>query len=409
MNQHTLTYYAETLLKKGLNLQKEQTLVISAPVESYEFVRLVASTAYTLGANDVVINWRDDVLTREKYLHAPLSVFSDFPNWKKEFFTEYSQKNTAFLSLIAADPYLLKGVDPEKIFTNQKVSNQALKPYYEVIMSSQRTWLVAAVASPTWAKLLFPEMEPQAAYEKLWDMITTISRADASDYAEKWEHHTKQLAAHREKMTQWQFKELHFTASNGTDLHVGLPKHHIWQGGSEKSGNGIVFNANIPTEEIYTAPHKTKVNGIVYSSKPLIYNGNLIDGMRFVFKEGKVVEASAEVGEDILNAMLALDENGKFLGEVALVPYNSPISQSGILFYETLFDENAACHLALGKAYPTCIEQGSEMDEEALQNAGINDALIHVDFMIGTSDLSITGICEDGTQIPVFVQGNFAF
>lgn len=409
MNTTLWTYYAGALLKKGLHLQKGQTLVINSPVESYAFTRVLMKLAYTMGAEEVVINWRDDELTREKYLHSPLSIFETFPQWRKAFYTEYSEKNTAFLSLISADPYLLKGVEQKKIVTNQKISNEALKSYYEIIMASKRTWLVAAVATPTWASLLYPQMEKEQAYETLWNTIISMSRADTPDYEERWDKHIQTLAAHRNQMTDYHFTELHMTASNGTDLHIGLPADHIWQGGAEKSGNGIVFNANIPTEEIYTAPHKYKVNGIVYSSKPLIYNGRIIDGMRLVFTDGKVTEATATEGQEVLESLLSIDENGAYLGEVALVPYHSPISESSILFYETLFDENAACHLAFGKAYPTCLQGGTEKTTEELTALGLNDALIHVDFMVGTKDMTITGIQKNGTSIPVFINGDFAF
>ena len=276
------------------------------------------------------------------------------------------------------------------------------------MMASKTTWLVAAVPSKVWASILYPQLEDDAAYNALWNQILQSSRADGADPLADWDAHLANLAARRQWMTEQHFAALHYTNSLGTDLTIRLPENHIWQGGAETSASGISFNANIPTEEIYTAPRADGVDGVVYSTKPLVYNGNVIDTFHLVFKDGKVVEAHAETGDDVLQKLVAIDEGAGRLGEVALIPYHSPISLSNILFYETLFDENASCHLALGASYPTCLAGGAEMTKEETEQAGLNDSMIHVDFMVGSPDLSITGIKADGSKVPIFLNGDWA-
>lgn len=302
----------------------------------------------------------------------------------------------------------MSGIDTKKIFAQQKAHNQALKEYIDGMMASKTTWLVAAVPSAVWAKLLYPDLDAHKAYDALWNQILQSSRSDGKDPLADWDAHLANLEARRTWMTNQHFTSLHYTNSLGTDLTVGLPDNHIWQGGMEETASGILFNANVPTEEIYSAPQADAVNGTVYSTRPLVYNGNTIDRFHLTFKDGKVVDAAAEIGEDVLKKLVAVDEGAGRLGEVALIPYASPISLSGILFYETLFDENASCHLALGASYPTCLKGGTELDKEGLSKAGLNDSMIHVDFMVGSKDLTITGLKKDGTVVPVFTNGNWA-
>lgn len=403
-----LAVYANILLTKGLNLQKGQILVINAPVESSAFVTILTKEAYTCGASQVVCNWRCDDTTRLRYEYESQEQFETFPDWRREFSLSYYRQNAAFLSLISANPYLMSGIDTKKIFAWQKAQNEALKEYIDGMMASKTTWLVAAVPSKVWASILYPGLEDDAACDALWNQILQSSRADGADPLADWDAHLANLAARRQWMTEQHFTALHYTNSLDTDLTIRLPENHIWQGGAETSASGISFNANIPTEEIYTAPRADGVDGVVYSTKPLVYNGNVIDTFHLVFKDGKVVEAHAETGDDVLQKLVAIDEGASRLGEVALIPYHSPISLSNILFYETLFDENASCHLALGASYPTCLAGGAEMTKEETEQAGLNDSMIHVDFMVGSPDLSITGIKADGSKVPVFLNGDWA-
>ncbi len=369
---------------------------------------MLAAEAYACGAGQVVLNWRSDAVTRLRYEHEALSTFSDFPDWSRDFSLYYYRKGAAFLSLISANPYLMNGIDTDKLFAWQKARSAALEEYIDGMMASKTTWLVAAVPSAVWAAILYPERTKEDAYEALWKQILSSSRADGADPLADWDAHLAHLAQRRQWLTDQHFASLHYATAQGTDLTISLPEGHSWQGGMEETASHILFNANIPTEEVYSAPKADGVNGVVYSTKPLVYNGNIIDQFHLVFTDGKVAEAHAKTGEDILKKLLAIDKGACRLGEVALIPYHSPISLSNMLFYETLFDENASCHLALGAAYPTCLSGGAGMTKEEIRQAGLNESMIHVDFMVGSPDLSITGIKADGTKVPVFRNGDWA-
>lgn len=403
-----LPLYARVLLEKGINLQKDQILVINTPVEAHSFASLLAEEAYKAGAAQVVFNWYCNETTRLRYQYETQDKFETVPQWRSEFNLYYYRKGAAFLSLISADPYTMEGIDRKKIFAWQKAFHQAVKEYSDGMMASRINWLVAAVPGTVWAKLLYPELPEQEGMDKLWLQILDVSRCLGDDPLADWDKHLAELKQRREWLTAQQFTALEYTSPKGTKLTVGLPEHHIWQGGAESTTRGFLFNANIPTEEVYSAPQADRVDGVVWSTKPLVYNGNLIENFRFTFQDGKVVDVQAEKGEDILKDLIQMDEGACRLGEVALVPYHSPISLTNRIFYETLFDENAACHLALGDSYPTCLENGPELTEAELKKAGLNDSMIHVDFMVGSPDLTITGIKKDGTKVPVFVDGDWA-
>lgn len=403
-----LTNYAKVLLAKGLNLQKGQTLVMNVPVEAYDFVTLLTKEAYALGAAQVIANWRSDAMTRLRYENEAQEYFETLPDWRREFSLHYYHKKAAFLSLISANPKLMSGIDTEKIFAWQKAQNKALSEYIDGMMASKTSWLVAAVPSLVWAHLLYPDKNDDDAMEALWQQILQSSRADGADPLADWDAHLQNLEKRRTWLTDQHFTFLHYKNSLGTDLTLGLPRRHLWQGGMEETADHLLFNANIPTEEVYSAPQADAVNGIVYNTKPLVYNGNVIDHFHLVFQDGRVIKAEAQTGNDVLQKLLLMDKGACRLGEVALIPYHSPISLSGILFYETLFDENASCHLALGAAYPTCLVGGTDMTKDEMKKAGINDSMIHVDFMVGSSDLEITGIRADGTKVPVFKNGDWA-
>ena len=400
--------YARLLVQVGLNVQKGQTLVISSPVECAFFARLCAKAAYDVGCREVVMNWHDDAMARMKYLYAQEDTFDMVPLWRRHFFNDYALEGAAYLAISASDPENFKGVDPGRIVRAQQASGKALKEFDRLQMSSGFPWCIASIPIPSWAETVFPDVPGEQAMEQLWDAIFRCVRINGDgDGVLRWRQHLDTLHRRVEKMNALRFRSLHYTNSLGTDLTVELPPDHIWEAGDDRTPSGQTYIANIPTEELFTAPLKTGVNGVVCSSMPLVNDGTIIDGFRFVVRDGKIVEARAERGEEALRAAISVDEGASYFGEVALVPYDSPISNQKILFYNTLFDENAACHIAFGEAYP-CIAGGREMDKEALKARGLNDSITHVDFMIGTPDLSIVGTTQDGRRIPVFVDGNFA-
>lgn len=403
-----LNDYAKLVVKVGINLQEKQPLVISAPIEGVEFVRLLTKNAYEAGASDVFVNWRDDILTKLKYENAPMEVFEDFPKWKADAMIDYAEKGAGFISIHADDPSLLKDIDPKKIAAANKSSAIGMKDFRKYTMNDINSWCVVSIPTEGWATKVFPDTAVEEAVEMLWDAIFKATRMDRKNPVDAWKEHLSQIEKKVNFLNDKKFKSLHYTSSNGTDLLIQLPVGHKWTGGTGNNQKGIPFVANMPTEEVYTLPLKTGVDGIVYSTKPLNYGGNLIDDFKITFKKGKVEDFEAKVGQEILKDLLDIDENAKYLGEVALVPYSSPISKSDIIFFNTLFDENASCHLAFGKAYPTSIENGENMSEEELEKAGVNNSLTHEDFMIGSQDLSIIGETPDGEKIQIFKDGEWA-
>ena len=409
MDNKMLEKYARLIVKTGVNIQKGQILVIASPIECASFTRMVAQYAYEEGARDVVVTWKDELLSKIRFLQAPEEVFEEFPEWQKEFYLSYVKQGAAFVSIAASDPELLKDVNPARLVKVQKASNTALKEYRERLMSNKNSWCVVSIPTKSWAKKVFPDMPEEEAVKKLWDAILKTVRVDAEDPVAAWEEHKKHLKKSADFLNSNQFQYLQYKNSQGTDLKVELPEHHIWLGGSEYTPEGLEFIANMPTEEVFTLPKKTGIHGKVVSSKPLNYNGNVIDEFSLTFKDGKIVDFAAKQGYEVLKGLIETDEGSYYLGEVALVPFNSPISNSNILYFNTLFDENASCHLAIGKAYPVCIKDGENMTKEQLDALGVNDSLVHVDFMIGTKDLEIMGTTAAGKEIPVFKNGDFAF
>ena len=407
--EQKLREYAKLLIEVGLSVRKGQTLVIACPVECAYFARMCASAAYDAGAREVVMNWKDDYLSREKYLRASDDVFDTVPEWQKHFYNDYAVSDMAYLAISATDPETLKGVDPDRMTRAQRASAAAIDVFQRQQMQNGFPWCIASIPIPSWAKKVFSELSENDAMAKLWDAIFQTVRISGDGKAvERWQEHLATLNARREKLNELHFKSLHYTNSLGTDLTIELPETHLWSTGGSVSTKGQSFIANMPTEEIFTAPLKTGINGTVYAAMPLVDNGNIIDGFHFVVKDGKITEAHAEKGEEFLKAAISVDEGASYFGEVALVPYDSPISNQKILFYNTLFDENASCHIAFGEAYPECIENGAQMEREQLEEKGLNYSITHVDFMVGTADLSIVGTTHDGREMPVFVNGNFA-
>lgn len=408
-NNEILKKYARLSVKTGVNIQKNQTLVVNSPIECAPFTRMVVEEAYLAGAKEVIVHWNDEKTSKLRYVYSPLEVFESLPDWARDSVLFYAKNGAAFLSISASDPELLKDIDPSKISTYQKSRSMALKEFNSRLMSNKNSWSIVSIPTAAWSKKVFPNVSVEDAIEKLWEEIFKIVRVDKDDPVEAWTEHKNNLKEKMDYLNSKNLKSLHFKNSLGTDLVLELVENHLWVGGAEYTEDGVEFIANMPTEEVFSMPKKTGVNGIVYSSKPLNYGGNLINNFSITFKDGKVVDFTAKTGYDTLKHLIETDEGSHYLGEVALVPYNSPISNSGIVFFNTLYDENASCHLAIGKAYSLCVKNGENLSDEELEAAGANDSLTHVDFMIGTEDLEIIGVDFHGNEHPVFQKGNWAF
>ena len=403
-----LREYARLLVEIGVNVQRGQTLVISSPVDCAPFARLCAAAAYDRGCREVVMRWSDDYLSREKYLRADSAVFDGTPLWNQHFFNDYAREGAAYLAISASDPENLKGVDPDRLIRSQQAGGRDLKEFYRLQMCGGFPWCIASIPIPSWAGRVFPDCPPEEAMERLWSAIYQTMRITGDGLAvDRWHTHIARLTERRRKLNDLRLASLRYTNSLGTDLTVRLPEGCVWEAGNDRTQSGQEFIANMPTEEIFTAPLRDGVDGVVYASMPLVHDGNIIDKFHFQVREGKIVEARAERGEEILKAAISVDEGASYFGEVALVPYDSPISNQHLLYYNTLFDENASCHIAFGEAYPN-IEGGQTMTKEELKEHGLNDSITHVDFMVGTADLSITGTTRDGREVPIFRDGNFA-
>lgn len=403
-----LQKYAELAIKVGVNIQPNQTLLIRTPIECAEFVRHAVKYAYKNGARNVFVEWSDEQCSLSRYLYAPNEVFNEFPRWVSDQYVDIAKEGGAFLSIHAANPDLLKDVDPERIANYQKASGIALKEWRSYTLTDKCKWSIVSVPTKSWAHKIFPDVSELEAIDKLWDLIFKCTRVDNEDPIDAWHKHNLNLKQKTDFLNKNNLKTLKYKSAK-TDLTINLPENHIWESGASVDPNGVNFNPNMPTEEIFTLPHKYKVNGIVHSSKPLVYGGNVIDDFSLTFENGKVIEIHATKGEETLKNLINTDEGSHYLGEVALVPYSSPISDTNIVFYNTLYDENASCHLALGSAYATCIKGGTNLAKEEYDKYGINDSLTHVDFMIGSSDLDIIGETYDGEIIQIFKNGNWAF
>ena len=408
IKKEIITKYVDLALNIGINLQKEQILVIMSPVETAPFTRLLVEKAYELGASEVIVHWSDDFCKKMTFTYGKKEIFEEMPAWQVESLMYYANKGAAFLSIAANDPELLAGIDSEKIGAYQKTRGQALKPYYDKIMVNELQWNIISVPTLAWAKKVFPNVNDDEAIDLLWNAILKSTKADTENPIETWKNHLSILKEKMDYLNNKQFEKVVITNSLGTNLTVKLPKNHIWASGKDITQSGIEFVANIPTEEVFSMPHKYGVDGIVYASKPLNYGGTLIEDFSITFKDGKIVDFSAKSGYEALENLVSIDEGAKYLGEIALVPFDSPISNLGILFYNTLFDENASCHLAIGQAYSSCIQGGDKLSSEEMEKVGMNDSLTHVDFMFGTSDLSIVGYEENGNCENIFINGNWA-
>jgi len=401
-----LTKYADVVVKVGLNLRKGQKLAIRAIIDDAPFIRKVAESAYKAGARYVDVLWTDEKISRTRFEHADPESLAEIPNWLLTRYEEYYQNGEAELALLSTDPDLLTGIEPELIAKERTARAKKFEPLrkYENVSN----WCVVATASPAWAKKVFPEFSIEEAQSKLWEAIFNSCRIDLPDPVQAWQIHTDKLSKYKDYLSAKHYTALHYKAP-GTDLTVGLPEKHIWQGAEASFKNGITCTVNIPTEEVFTLPHKDKVNGTVRATLPLNLMGILIEDFSLTFENGRAIKVTAKKGEEDFRKLIETDENACCLGEVALVPNSSPISQRGHLFYNTLFDENASCHLAVGNAYRDTIQGGEDMTDEEFQSHGGNKSLIHTDFMIGSDRLDIDGIKEDGTREPIMRQGEWAF
>ena len=406
--EQTLEKYAALAVNVGVNIQPGQILSINAPLEAAPFVRLVTEKAYKSGAKHVYVDWNDEVLTRLKFDLAPEEAFSEFPAWKAHAREELAKEGAAFMSIYAENPDLLKGVDAKRIASSHKVAGEAMEVYRGYLQADKVSWCVISVPTKEWAAKVFPDVTLEKQEEKLWDAIFQATRANLENPVESWKKHDETLHKKVDYLNEKHYKALHYTGP-GTDLTIELPEKHVWAGASSLNEKNVPFMANIPTEEVFTLPLKTGVNGQVSSTKPLAFAGNIIDNFTLTFENGRIVEYKADIGEEALKHLVETDEGSHFLGEVALVPHDSPISNTNILFYNMLFDENASCHLAIGHAHATNLIGGKTMTKEELAENGANSSIIHEDFMIGSAKLNIDGITADGTHEPIFRKGNWAF
>lgn len=405
-----LQQYAELLVKVGMNVQPKQPVFIRSSVETLELTHLIVEEAYHCGASDVRVVYSDPTLKRLKFENESVEHFAnhEIKSYDVEARMDYVKRGAANLALISEDPDLMDGIDSQKLQAFQQQNARAFKGYMESVQKNQFPWVVAAFPSKAWAKRVYPELSVEEAYIKFIDEVFDIVRIDGNDPVENWRQHIANLSVYAQKLQQKNYHALHYV-SEGTDLTVGLAKNHIWEDAtSYVNGKEQAFIANIPTEEVFTAPDRNRVDGYVTNKLPLSYNGTIIAQFKLMFKDGEIIDFSAEKGEAVLKDLINTDEGSRRLGEVALVPDDSPISNRNTIFYNTLFDENAACHLAIGSAYAFNIQGGTEMTVEEKIASGLNDSNVHVDFMIGSSDLTIYGIFEDGSKELVFENGNWA-
>lgn len=399
--------FAELAIKVGANMQKGQEVVIRCDVKCKDFAHLIAQKAYELGAKKVIMEYGDEDLQRIKMLNESTEALSEIPNFTVERWNYYIEHKCCLVSVSAGNPSIFAGCDPEKLATYQRAFSKARSAFRNATMSNYLRWTIVSVPTEAWAAKVFPNDPVQVAVEKMWQAIGHIMRLDCDDPVAAWRNHIDTLHRRADFLNKHNFEYVHLTNARGTNLKVGLATDHQWIAAEEQGQDGICFTANMPTEEIFTAPHNQKIDGTVVNALPLVNNGNVIDNFSLTFKNGKVVDYSAEVGYDALKGILTTDEGVLSLGEVALIGKKSPIAESGILFFNTLFDENASCHLAFGQSYPTTVKGGNDMTEEQLAAHGMNKSLQHVDFMVGTKDINIDGITYDGEVVALFRDGEW--
>lgn len=402
-----LKKYAELIVKVGVNVQKGQPVVLYISVTQQELAHLIVEEAYEAGASEVMIEWKDTFSEREFLKHASEERLENVPEYIVKKGNYIAGKKAARISVMSADPGAYSGIDQKRIAKKQAAMGKALRQVRKATQNNDLSWTVVSAADQAWAEKVFPEKKGQAAIDALWEEIFKTTRIDKADPVKAWHEHDQKLHEKSDWLNEQQFSALHYV-SPVTDITIGLPENHVWEGAGSFTPEGTEFMANMPTEEVFTAPDCRRIDGYVTSTKPLSYAGNILEDMKFTFKNGKVVEATAKKGQEVLEHLLETDAGAKSLGEVSLVPDPSPISQSGIIFFNTLFDENASDHLALGASYPFNVAGGTKMSDEELLDHGMNVSQTHVDFMVGSADMDIDGIKKDGTIVPVFRNGDWA-
>lgn len=401
--------YADLIVRKGVIVKPGQEVVIQTPVEVAFFARMLVARAYAAGAGHVTVLWNDDAVTRLTYENVETSWFETVPSWQREQLDSLAEAGACFIFVEGTDPEALKGIDPAKPAAASKARNMQCKAFRRGLDFNINPWCIAGAPVAAWARQVYPGLPDEVAVYKLWCSVLAVARADGEDPEAAWELHLATFEKNLRFLNERHFDRLHYTSENGTDLWVGLPEGHVWAGGSCETPEGRPFFANIPTEEVFTSPHRDRVNGVVYSALPLVRHGNKIDRFWLRFEEGRVVEYDAEVGRDTLTSILETDEGARRLGEVALISKNTPIRETETLFFNTLYDENASCHLALGIGFAECYEGGYDLSPDELRERGVNQSATHVDFMIGSDDLDITGVTADGEEVPVFVNGQWTW
>ena len=404
MKKSVLRAYARLIARTGVNIQKGQEVFIAADLDQPEFVAMLVDECYKCKAKKVVVDWNYQPLQKLHVRHRSLTTLSRVEDYELARWQHYVDTIPCRIYLLSEDPDGLKGIDQEKLAKSQQAKFPVIKPYRDQI-ENRYQWCIAAVPGEAWAKKLFPGLRKSQAVEKLWEAILSTSRALEGDPQANWAAHNKDIHDRRDYLNSLHIRQLKYRSANGTDLTVGIADKAIWESAGSKNEKGVFFLPNIPTEEVFTAPHKEKVNGIVYGTKPYVFNGQLIKGFHVTFKDGKVVEHGAEEGADLLGRLLDTDEGARHIGEVALVPASSPINRCGKLFYNTLFDENAACHIAFGDSYPGTTVGGTGLTREQLDARGMNHSSLHEDVMIGAEDSEITGKCRDGRTVQLFQNG----
>lgn len=406
--KENLAKYAKLLVSTGINVQHGHTVQLTIGVEQAELARLIVKEAYAHGAAEVLVNWLDDVIARERLVNVDVELLEQVHPQRITEMNYLLERKASRLVVLSDDPGAYDGVDPEKLSRNARALSQALNPMRQATQANKISWTLGAASGLEWAKKVFPNAtSDEEAVDLLWDQIFKTCRIYEEDPIKAWEEHEARLVAKAKVLNDEQFVKLHYTAP-GTDLVLGMPKNHLWEAAGSINAQGEKFIANMPTEEVFTAPDYRVADGYVTSTKPLSYNGNIIEGIKVTFKDGEIVDVTAEKGDEVMKKLVFDNAGARGLGEVALVPDKSPISQSGVTFFNTLFDENASNHLAIGQAYAFSIEGGTEMSQEELKEAGLNRSDVHVDFMIGSNKMNIDGIREDGTRVPIFRDGEWA-
>ena len=403
-----LARYADLVIQIGANIQPGQRLLLGAPIETAPLARLITASAYRAGARFVDVVWQDDQIELARFNNAPRDSFEEYQTWYTDLLLEYAQRGDAFIDIYANDPDLLAAQDPELVSIARRTSARYIQPINDLLMRNTAPWSIVSAPIPSWAAKVFPAHSPEEQVARLWGLIFSVCRLDHDDPIGAWDTHIGRLEAWASYLNGRRYDALHYRAP-GTDLTIGLPQGHVWKAARDTAASGLAFMPNLPTEEVFTMPHMARVDGVVSATMPLNLSSTLVENLKVTFENGLVINVSATAGEEHMRNLLATDEGASRLGEVALVPHSSPISQSGVLFYNTLFDENAASHIALGKAYPYTLEGGNAMSNEQLAAAGGNDSLTHVDFMIGSSKMNVDGIRADGTVEPVMRSGEWAF